>query len=63
MISEVKINGNTEFLNFFLQQSKKSSRLMKRKKSEVHENYSDKENVGSKKATRRIGRQHLNAAG
>ncbi|XP_075088130.1 uncharacterized protein LOC107783546 isoform X3 [Nicotiana tabacum] len=36
---------------------------MKRKKSEVHENYSDKENVGSKKATRRIGRQHLNAAG
>ncbi|XP_009623564.1 TSL-kinase interacting protein 1 [Nicotiana tomentosiformis] len=36
---------------------------MKRKKSEVHEKYSDKENVGSKKATRRIGRQHLNAAG
>ncbi|KAJ8544094.1 hypothetical protein K7X08_028605 [Anisodus acutangulus] len=41
----------------------KCSRSMKRKIGEVHEKYSDKENVASKKATRRIGRQNLNAAG
>lgn len=41
----------------------KSSRYMKRKVGDVHEKYSDKENVGSKKATCRIGRQNLKAAG
>lgn len=41
----------------------KSSRCMKRKVGDVHEKYSDKENVASKKATCRIGRQNLKAAG
>ncbi|KAJ8557356.1 hypothetical protein K7X08_002981 [Anisodus acutangulus] len=41
----------------------KCSRSMKRKIGENHEKYSDKENVASKKATCRIGRQNLNAAG
>lgn len=41
----------------------KSSRSMKRKIGDVHEKYSDKENIASKKATRRIGRQNLKAAG
>lgn len=36
---------------------------MKRKAGDVHEKYSDKENVASKKATCRIGRQNLKAAG
>lgn len=41
----------------------KSSRCMKRKVGDVHEKYSDKENVASKKATCRIGRQNLKAVG
>ncbi|CAN4114216.1 unnamed protein product [Withania somnifera] len=41
----------------------KSSRSMKRKIGDVHEKYSEKENVPSKTATRRIGRQNLKAAG
>ncbi|KAK4722001.1 hypothetical protein R3W88_012234 [Solanum pinnatisectum] len=41
----------------------KSSQCMKRKVGDVHEKYSDKENVPSKKATCRIGRQNLKAAG
>ncbi|MCD7451978.1 hypothetical protein HAX54_014504 [Datura stramonium] len=41
----------------------KSSRSMKGKIGEVRENYSDKEIVASKKATRRIARQNLKAAG
>ncbi|XP_060184772.1 TSL-kinase interacting protein 1 isoform X1 [Lycium barbarum] len=45
------------------QAAMKSSRSMKRKIGGVHEKYSDKENVASKKATRRISRQNLNAAG
>ncbi|KAM3359839.1 TSL-kinase interacting protein 1 isoform X1 [Capsicum galapagoense] len=41
----------------------KSCRSTKRKVGDVHAKYSDKENVASKKSTRRIDRQNLKGAG